>query len=73
MIKVKSEVYGNDEGYTDEVGGYHVAGTGYSPSGSYCGECCSSTCKDCVSFKVEESPLPSSVREFITSRFSKRS
>ena len=36
-----------DCGYTDDVGGHHDAGVGWSPDGHYCGECCSDSCSGC--------------------------
>lgn len=43
-----------DEGYYDEVGGYHDCATGTSPSGKYCGECCRTSCADCSVYLAEK-------------------
>lgn len=45
----------SDNGYYDNMGGFHKDGTGYNPHGVWCGECCSSTCEGCVNAdKTEE-------------------
>lgn len=36
-----------NEGFYDEVGGYHDCGIGWSPEGTWCGECTSASCKYC--------------------------
>lgn len=36
-----------DQGFYDEVGGYHDGGVGWSPKGVLCGECTFVSCKDC--------------------------
>ena len=43
-----------DNGYYDEVGGFHEGGCGTSPSGEFCGECSKQSCKDCVVWKKEQ-------------------
>lgn len=40
--------YNHPEFHYDDVGGFHDSGTGYSPTGNYCGECSKLTCRDCV-------------------------
>lgn len=37
-----------DDGFLDEVGGYHEGGCGTGPDGVFCGECSSSSCVGCV-------------------------
>lgn len=36
-----------NEGFYDEVGGYHDCGIGWSPKGTWCGECTFASCKYC--------------------------
>lgn len=36
-----------DEGFYDDIGGYHEAGMGWNPNGNWCGECSQSTCREC--------------------------
>lgn len=36
-----------NEGFRDEVGGYHDCCIGWNPQGVWCGECGSITCKGC--------------------------
>ena len=36
-----------NEGFYDEIGGYHECGIGWSPKGTWCGECTSASCKYC--------------------------
>lgn len=45
-----------DEGFKDEVGGYHEGGIGWNPLDEWCGECTSMTCKDCVNENVQPKP-----------------
>ena len=33
----------------DELGGVHTDGIGFSPDGTFCGECTKASCKDCPS------------------------
>ena len=37
----------DDCGYTDDIGGHHDSGVGWSPDGKYCGECNSASCSSC--------------------------
>ena len=37
----------SDDGFYDEVGGYHEGGCGTGPDGVFCGECSSSSCAGC--------------------------
>ena len=42
-----------NEGFYDEVGGYHDCGIGWSPKGTWCGECLKSSCKRCPNTEKE--------------------
>lgn len=66
------ETYESEDGFTDAVGGYHVGGTGYAPSGEFCGECCRATCEGCSTVQKQDNVLPTKARDFITSRFLKK-
>lgn len=44
-----------DESFKDEVGGVHDCGVGYNPHGVFCGECSSTSCKDCGNRDVKKS------------------
>lgn len=47
-----------ENGYFDEVGGYHESAIGYAPTGEWCGECCRASCKECPTFdKLREKGL----------------
>ena len=44
-------------GFYDEVGGYHDCGIGWSPKGTWCGECLKSSCKRCPNTEKRKEKL----------------
>lgn len=70
-VKMVEEKPVIEEGYIDEVGGYHANGVGYDPKGEFCGECCRESCKGCTTVKGRNTSMPKQAQEFITSRFEK--
>lgn len=46
LEEIDTEV--KDTSYKDEVGGVHDEGCGWNPQGAFCGECGSTTCKNCI-------------------------
>jgi len=51
-----------DTSYKDEVGGVHDEGCGWNPQGAFCGECGSTTCKNCISQFEEPLKSPEKVK-----------
>lgn len=43
-----------NNGYYDEVGGYHCEAIGYDPHGNWCGECCRGSCASCPEYTKKE-------------------
>lgn len=43
-----------ENGYTDEIGGFHYCGVGINPLGKFCGECTNYTCKGCIHAFVKD-------------------
>ena len=46
--------YNHPEMHWDDVGGFHDSGIGYSPRGTYCGECSKLSCKECPNKIIEK-------------------
>ena len=48
LMRIRSEIRdGDQEGFCDELGGFHEGGVGYDPDGVFCGECPYISCGRC--------------------------
>lgn len=46
--------YETNEAHYDEIGGYHDCAEGWSPNGTWCGECTKASCKNCPNIKEDK-------------------
>jgi len=52
LLKVATML--DENGYVDNVGGYHGGGCGHNPQGVFCGECSNKTCEGCYAQHATE-------------------